>query len=163
MNHQDGGPPRRHVIAALALAGAATAGRAVAATDDERTSLHQEIDYSTSPQAIYDVLLDSARFAAVTGLAADISREVGGAVTMFGGRIVGRNIELVGGRRIVQAWRETVWEPGVYSLVKFELLAQGDGARVVLDHTGFSPGDFSHLYPGWPERYWDPLHRYLKA
>jgi activator of HSP90 ATPase len=33
-----------------------------------------------------------------------ISREVGGAFSLFGGIIVGRHIELVPNERIVQAW-----------------------------------------------------------
>jgi hypothetical protein len=32
---------------------------------------------------------------------------------------------------------------------------------VVLDHTGFPKGDYDHLFSGWGERYWDPLHKYL--
>jgi len=125
------------------------------------TYLHQEIPIQASPQRIYEVLLDSKQFAQFTGLAAEIDARAGGAFSMFGGLIVGRNVELVSGQRIVQAWRPTSWEPGVYSIVKFELKAHGSGAIVVLDHTGFPEGDFSHLDPGWYERYWEPLKKFL--
>ena len=82
---------------------------------------------------------------------------------MFGGRIVGRNVELVPNQRIVQAWRESNWEPGVYSLVKFQLKEQGAKTKVILDHTGFGEGHFGHLNPGWKVRYWDALEKYLAA
>jgi activator of HSP90 ATPase len=107
--------------------------------------------------------LDSKQFGAFSGDAAEISPEAGGTFSMFGGRIVGRNIELVPNQRIVQAWREASWGPGVYSLVKFELKEQGSKTKVVLDHTGFGEGDFEHLNPGWKMRYWDPLEKFLAS
>jgi uncharacterized protein YndB with AHSA1/START domain len=163
------GPARRQVLAgAAALLGglAANAGvRADEARDTPethgRTSLHQEIDFTAPPHRIYEALLDDKQFAAFTGFKARIDRAVGGELWMFNGRITGRNVELVPDRRIVQAWRDNAWDPGIYSLVKFELVSQGAGTRVVLDHTGFAPGNFWHLDPGWYERYWNPLKKYL--
>jgi activator of HSP90 ATPase len=84
---------------------------------EKRTFLHQEVEFNASPQRIYQILLDSKQFSAFTGLPAEISAEAGGTFSMFGGRIVGRNVELVPNQRIVQAWREAIWERGVYSLV----------------------------------------------
>ena len=129
--------------------------------EEARTSLHQEIDFTAAPQRIYEVLLDSKQFSAVTGMPAEISREAGGALTMFGGLIMGRNIELVPSHRIVQAWRPASWNPGVYSIVKFELQEKDSQTTLVLDHTGFPEGDYGHLYSGWHERYWEPLKKYL--
>lgn len=168
-------PTRRQVIVggAIAFAGLAV-GSARAQTrqataesqstaPDKRTFLHQEVEFSAGPQRIYEILLDSKQFGAFSGYAAEISPEAGGTFSMFGGRIVGRNIELVPNRRIVQAWREASWGPGVYSLVKFELNGQGPKTRVVLDHTGFGEGDFEHLNSGWKMRYWDPLEKFLAS
>lgn len=131
--------------------------------DATRTSLHQEIDLKASPQKIYEILLDSKQFAAFTGMPAQISREPGGAFSMFGGMIVGRNVELVANQRIVQAWRPASWEPGVYSIVHFELKGDASQTKLTLDHTGFPEGDFVHLDPGWYMRYWDPLKKSLAA
>jgi activator of HSP90 ATPase len=128
-----------------------------------RTSLHQEIDLNAMPQHIYDLLLDAKSFAAITGLAAEIDPKAGGAFTTFGGLIEGRNIELIPGQRIVQAWRPANWDPGVYSVVHFELKTRGAGTTVVLDHTGFPEGDFDHLDAGWHARYWEPMKKFLEA
>jgi activator of HSP90 ATPase len=125
------------------------------------TYLHQEIQMKAAPQRIYDVLLDSKQFAAVTGMPAEINRDAGGVFSTFGGLIVGRNVELVPNQRIVQAWRPANWEPGLYSLVRFELKAQGSQTTIVLDHTGFPEGSFRHLDSGWYSRYWEPLKKYL--
>jgi activator of HSP90 ATPase len=126
-----------------------------------RTALHQEVDFKASPQRIYDALLDSKQFAAVTGMPADIDPKAGGAFSMFGGLIVGRNIELVPNQRIVQAWRPTHWDPGVYSLVKFDLKPRGSETTIILDHTGFPEGDYDSLSEGWKSHYWDPMKKYF--
>jgi activator of HSP90 ATPase len=168
-------PTRRQVIAGVAMAfgglaaGADAWGKAPQAAteapstgaDKLRTYLHQEVDFKASPQRIYEVLLDSKQFAAFTGMPAEIDPKAGGAFSMFGGMIVGRNVELIPNQRIVQAWRPTSWKPGVYSIVKFELKEQGSGTKVVLDHTGFPEGTFRGLDSGWPERYWEPLKKFL--
>ena len=132
-----------------------------AGADKLRTNLHQEIVLNASPQHIYLVLLDSKQFSAFTGLPAEIDPKAGGTFSMFGGMIVGRNVELIPSQRIVQAWRPASWDPGVYSIVKFELKGEGSETRVVLDHTGFPEGKFEGLDSGWHERYWEPLKKFL--
>ncbi len=131
------------------------------AANQARTSLHQEIDLKASPQRIYELLLDSKQFVAFTGMPAVIDAKEGGAFSMFGGMIVGRNVELVAKQRIVQAWRPASWEQGIYSLVRFELKEKGASTLLVLDHSSFPAGDYDHLYEGWGLRYWEPLKKYL--
>jgi hypothetical protein len=55
----------------------------------------------------------------------------------------------------------TNWEPGVYSIVRFELKPLGAETVIVLDHTGFPEGKYDGLNSGWPQRYWDPLRKYV--
>jgi activator of HSP90 ATPase len=168
---------RRQMIAGVAVAfGAFAAGHEAwgkipqqpemkekpgTAANQSRTFLHQEIDFKAGPQRIYEILLDSKQFAAFTGMPAEIDSKVGGAFSTFGGLVEGRNVELIPAQRIVQAWRPTHWDAGVYSIVRFELKARGSETTVVLDHTGFPEGEFDHLNPGWPLRYWEPLKKYL--
>jgi activator of HSP90 ATPase len=145
----------------LAQSAPAKAEQPSAGSDATRTSLHQEVDLPASPQRIYEALLDSKQFAAFSGEAAEIGREEGNAFSMFGGMIVGRNIELVPGHLIVQAWRPTHWSPGIYSIVRFELKAQGSHTTLILDHTGFPEGEFASLKYGWNLKYWNPLQKFL--
>jgi activator of HSP90 ATPase len=161
---------RRQSIAGLAIAfgGLATGCSALGDTTNEpvaaklaRTSLHFEADFAASPQHIYEVLLDAKQFAAMTGLPATIEAREGGAFSMFGGRIVGRNVELTPGQRIVQAWRPTHWDAGIYSIVKFEFRQHGLKTTLLLDHTGFPEAEADHLDSGWTEHYLNPLAKYL--
>jgi activator of HSP90 ATPase len=171
------GPTRRQVIVGSVVALGSLAVGSGAAQDSKppqkmavvpsagpegtRTSLHQEIAFNAGPERVYEALLDSKQFAAFTGMPAEISREAGGPLKMFGGLIVGRNIEIVSNERIVQAWRPGHWDPGVYSVVKFELRKKDSQTVLILDHTGFPEGDFASLDSGWHERYWEPLKKYL--
>lgn len=126
-----------------------------------RTSLHQEVIIKAASPRIYETLLDSKQFAAFSGLPAEIDPKAGGAFSLFGGVIVGRNVELTPNVRIVQAWRPTHWDPSVYSIVRFDFKLQDDGTLVVLDHSSFPQGDYDSLYAGWTGHYFDPLNKFL--
>jgi hypothetical protein len=53
------------------------------------------------------------------------------------------------------------WDPGVYSIAKFELTEHRAGTKIVFDHTGFPKGDGEHLASGWKAHYWEPLQAFL--
>ena len=90
-----------------------------------------------------------------------LSDQAGGELALFGGYIVGRQIELVPGELIVQAWRVLNWSPGLYSIARFELTEQGGLAKLIFDHRGFPKGQAEHLASGWQEHYWGPLTQFL--
>jgi activator of HSP90 ATPase len=130
-------------------------------TNGARTTLHQQVDFRATAPRIYEALTNARQFTTISGEPAKIDPTPGGAFSLFGGKIVGRNIELMPSLRIVQAWRSESWEPGAYSIVRFELRSHGPQTRVLLDQTGFPEGDYDSLYAGWKTRYWDPLQRYM--
>ncbi|MGB0105015.1 MAG: SRPBCC domain-containing protein [Candidatus Sulfotelmatobacter sp.] len=173
-------PTRREAIVAAAIAFSGLAllpTKAWAGADAEishtEESIHQETDFKANRQCIYQALTDTKQFDKVIQLSGAmqsmhlgstptaISREVGGAFTLFGGHITGRHVELVPNQRIVQAWRAGNWPPGIYSIAKFELVEQGSGTRIVFDHTGFPKGDAESLASGWKAHYWEPHAKLL--
>jgi activator of HSP90 ATPase len=130
--------------------------------------IHQEAIINADPQAVYGVLTDGQKFAAATGMPAQVSDREGETFTLFGGRVEGRQIELVPGQRIVQAWRfgaahPSPWDSGVYSVVRFTLSGQEDGTRFVIDHTGVPTEWHEHISGGYPTFYQEPLERYFAA
>src|SRR5271168_1737426 len=156
---------RRQIIASAAMAvGGLTAGaglRAQAPQDsmkqlpstpanDTRTALHQEVVLKATPQRTYEAIMDSKQFTAFTGLPADIDPKVGGAFTMFGGMIEGRNVELTPSTRIVQAWRPAHWQPGVYSIVRFDFKPQAYGSRLSSNTTVSPPATTTIYIPAGP-------------
>jgi activator of HSP90 ATPase len=136
-------------------------------------SIHQEVLFKAAPNRIYDALTDASQFQRVESFSAAmksadvslhpavISREPGGAFSLFGGYIIGRQIELVPNQRIVQAWRVASWSAGIYSIARFQLEGQGAATKLVFDHIGFPAGTAEHLAAGWRANYWEPLERFL--
>lgn len=174
-------PTRRQAIigAAVTVAGLIFAPVVMSAEDDgishSAESIHQEPIFHASPKRIYDVLTDPTQFHKVTLLSeamhsgmmpgmkpTQISTEPGSNFLLFGGHITGRQIELVQNLRIVQAWRAGSWDPGTYSVVRFDLSDQGSGTKIVFDHTGFPVGQARHLAEGWKNNYWLPLGKFLE-
>jgi activator of HSP90 ATPase len=125
------------------------------------TPIHQEVVLGATPARIYDALMSSAEHSTFTGGPAEISGEVGGAFSCHGGQVVGRNLELVPGKRIVQAWRLTNWDDGVYSVVRFELIPDGTSTKLILDHVGVPEAMIDGVASGWSTRYWVPLEAHL--
>lgn len=124
--------------------------------------IKQEVVFNASPRRVYEALTDSEKFAAFSGGApADISPDPGGLFSCFGGRIEGRNLELVPDERVVQAWRAGNWDEGVYSIARFELKKEGSATRLVFEHSGFPEDQRDQLAGGWEAMYWGPLGKYL--
>ena len=113
-------------------------------------AIHQERVFKASRKRIYEALTDAKQFEKVVQLSAamksgmapgaksaEISREAGGAFSLFGGYVTGRQLELVPNERIVQAWRAGGWDPGDYSIARFQLVEQGTGTKIVLTMLDF--------------------------
>jgi uncharacterized protein YndB with AHSA1/START domain len=172
---------RRQVISGGAMAFgmlALVTGEALAADEEgilrAEEAIHQEPVLKASRKRVYEALTDANQFGKVVELsgamksgmklgtkAAEISREPGGALSLFGGYITGRQVELVPNERIVQVWRAGSWDPGSYSIAKFVLVEFGGETKIKFDHTGFPKGQAEHLAEGWRVNYWEPLAKFL--
>ena len=149
------------MIAGLAGAGVSVGVGSAQESSAKAETIHEELEFKVSPHRVYEALLDSKQFTVFSGVPGEIDREAGGAFSLFDGQIMGRNVELVPDRRIVQAWRAASWHEGIYSIAKFELAAQGSGTRLIFDHTGFPPSDRDSLSSGWDAHYFGPLKKYF--
>jgi hypothetical protein len=173
---------RRQIITAGALTIAGMTTRpslAFAESNPEISSteeaIHQERVFRAGRQLVYEALTVERQFDKIVQLSgvmkADamakmqtptkLSPYAGGAFALFGGYIVGRQIELVPNELVVQAWRVLNWARGTYSIARFELSDQGGSTKLVFDHTAFPKGQAEHLASGWQEHYWDPLTKLL--
>ena len=179
---------RRLVTATLAaIPTALAAGSALGASDAmepaakqaegisrNAAAIHQEVVFQAHRDRVYQTLTNAERFDRVIRLSAAatsvdkpgapatrIEGQAGGAFTLFGGYITGRQIELVPSERIVQVWRSASWAPGAFSLVRFVLRDEGAGTRLVFDHRGFPDDQAEHLASGWHLNYWDPIAKVL--
>jgi activator of HSP90 ATPase len=120
------------------------------------------IQLTASPDEVFAVLTTSDKFSELSGGApAQIDAEAGAAFALFGGMIEGRNVECVPGSLLVQAWRPKSWERGTYSLVKFELIEEQGGTKLLLTHSGFPADQAEHLSGGWEQNYLTPLSKHF--
>jgi uncharacterized protein YndB with AHSA1/START domain len=131
-------------------------------------SIHQEALVDATPLEVYAYLTDGEMFAAATGKTARLEARAGSSFSIFDGRVEGRQIELVPEERVVQAWRfgdahPDVWEPGVYSIVRFTLTAEGNRTRFVVDHDAIPAEWHEHIATGYPLFYEEPMTRFFAA
>jgi activator of HSP90 ATPase len=173
---------RRQIITAGALTVVGIASRPSQANADPNAeilsaeeAIHQERVFKAGRQRVYEALTVEGRFDKIIQLSgvmkADVmakmqkptklSPHAGGSFALFGGYIIGRQIELVPNELIVQAWRVLKWARGTYSIARFELTDQGGSTKLVFDHKAFPKGQAENLASGWQEHYWDPLTKYL--
>jgi activator of HSP90 ATPase len=167
------------VPTALGLAAPTVMAEGDADSEQEIThsaeAIHQQVLFQASRNRVYRALTDSVEFERVVRLSeavasgmvpaaakpSRISRNVGGAFSLFGGYISGLQVELVRDQRLVQAWRAASWNPGEYSIASFMLADEGSATRLIFDHRGFPAGAAQHLAAGWHGNYWQPLAKVL--
>ena len=133
-------------------------------------AIHQDVNFNVTPQKLYGTLLSSKEFSDCIKLSfpdfteksATIDSIPGGLFSLFDGHIIGRFLELVPYKRIVEAWRVVDWPPGVYSIATFEFKPLGSGTHLEFDHIGFPKGLKEHLSIGWQQHFWDALGKYFK-
>lgn len=120
-----------------------------------------ELFENTTTGKLYEVLMDAKHHAAFTGDDANISNEVGGIFSTYGGYSTGINKELIPGKRIVQTWRAADWPEGVESTVTFNFEQHGDNAIIHFTQTNVPDEQLESVANGWHEYYWEPMRGYL--
>lgn len=128
-------------------------------------TLKQTIEFpGVTPKQVYDAFLSSKGHSGMTGGAANISAKTGATFSAWDGYITGKNLELVPGKLIVQAWRTSEFpDDAEDSQLRLELSATKDGKGTVLKMTHSNiPGGQEKMYgPGWHESYWEPMKAYF--
>ena len=114
------------------------------------------------PDALYRAWLDSKAHAAFTGAEAKVQPRVGGSFYAWDGYIVGTNLELQPGARIVQAWSTSEF-PEDHEPSRLEVLLAPDagGTRITLRHSDIPEGQGDAYEQGWEEHYFVPMRRYF--
>lgn len=128
-----------------------------------KTALHQEITFNAARHAVFNAYLNARSHTEFTGADCTIEPTEGSAFSAHSGKIVGRNIEIVPHRMIVQAWRPADWPQGVYSLVRLSFEDLGEKCKMTLDHWGCPVEAVDHLDVGWHKMYWEPMATWLKG
>lgn len=128
-------------------------------------SIKQTVTFDASPDQIYNLIMDEKQHAAFTGSKATMSTKPNGKFSVFDGYCQGYNIELVEGKKIVQAWHfaEDGWPDDHYSICNFELEKVGDKTKLRFLQSNVPEHKVESLKDGWKQFYWDAIKTYLKT
>jgi uncharacterized protein YndB with AHSA1/START domain len=133
-------------------------------------TIKQRVKFKADPATVYDLLADSRKHTAFTGRQATISTKIGGAFSLgkSDGKsdgesdVTGINVDLVPGRRIVQAWRHRRFPEGIFSMAAVTLTPTPDGGtQLVLVHRGVPKDLIPETEQAWRDQYWSRIKTYL--
>jgi activator of HSP90 ATPase len=127
-------------------------------------TISQTVTFFSTPDKIYQLLMNENLHSAFTGTKASISTKVNGKFSVFDGYCHGYNIELVRAKLIVQAWHfdEDGWPADHYSICSFKFDQDGIKTIISFIQTDVPEHKVSALKDGWKQFYWDPIKDYLK-
>jgi uncharacterized protein YndB with AHSA1/START domain len=126
-------------------------------------TIEQTVFFKSAPEDVYEALLDPRKHSEFTGSPATTSAKVGAKFTAWDGYIVGKNLELVNGKKIVQEWKTTEWPEGYpVSRLEFILTAKKGGTELKMVHSRVPAEQVAEYSSGWKSAYWDPLKEYAE-
>jgi activator of HSP90 ATPase len=127
----------------------------------EVTTIKDKIVIPATPDEVYDAFIDPKKHTAFTGSKATGSPKVGGKFTAWDGYILGKNLELEKGKRIVQEWITTEWPEG-YSPSRLELTFTkvSSGTEISMIHSNVPAEQADDYKQGWIDFYWKPLKKF---
>lgn len=125
-------------------------------------TIKQKVTLQAGPAVVYQLLADAKKHSQVTGRKASISRAIGGRFSLLSGDVTGINVDLVPGKRIVQAWRSRQFPIGIYSMASFTLEpTKSGGTLLTLTHRGVPKDLIPQTEDVWRQMYWQKLRKYL--
>ncbi len=107
------------------------------------------------PDEVYLALTNAPTIQLWTGDVAEMDATPGGEFSMWDGSIVGKNIELEPGKKIVQQWYFD-GQPQE-SIVTIKLHADKAGTSVELRHANIPDEDYNDIVEGWNDSYFGSL------
>ena len=107
------------------------------------------------PQELFVALTNPATIQLWTGEKAEMSTQPGSEFSLWDESIVGKNIEFIEGKKIVQQWYFGEQEED--SIVTITLHPHKQGTSVELRHTNIPDEDYAEIVQGWNETYFGAL------
>ena len=116
-------------------------------TRSKMKSITQTYVMNASPEKVFAALTDPDIIKTWSGAPAEMDAKAGTKFSMFGGHIVGSNLEVIPGRKLVQSWASSDWDKP--STVTFTLRPSAEGTTVDLQHDGVPDSALASISDGW--------------
>lgn len=124
----------------------------------------QTVVLTAPAERLFEMYLDPAVHAAITGAPVTISRQAGSEFQAFGGVLTGMMLAVIEPRLIIQSWRSSQFRPeNADSTLILSFHAVPTGGQIDLIHLDVPDHDFAGVTEGWEKYYWAPWGRYLEA
>lgn len=130
-----------------------------------RSVIVKSVVLQASAEALFDMYLDPAGHAALTGSpAVHIGAENGAPFEAFDGALSGTILKTVSPNLIVQSWRSVSFkEEDPDSTLIISFTPEGSGTRVDLVHLDVPAHDSDGVTGGWDSHYFVPWQKHLKS
>jgi activator of HSP90 ATPase len=114
------------------------------------------------PDKLFDMYLDAAEHAAMTGLPVTLETRAGGVFRAFDGMLSGTILHIQPKSLIVQTWRSVNWPlTAMDSVLTLSFWPAEEGGRIEIVHINVADEDFAGVSQGWEKYYWTPWRAYL--
>ncbi len=113
-----------------------------------------------TPDEVYNALTNPVSIKLWTGEDSEMSTEPGSEFSMWEGSIVGKNLEFVKNKKIVQQWYFEGQE--AESIVTIILHPHRQGTSIELRHTNIPDVEYNDFIEGWDESYMGSLKYFFE-
>jgi len=111
-------------------------------------------------EEVYMALTNANSILLWTGEEAEMSTEPGSEFSIWSGSIVGKNIEFVENKKLVQQWYFDGQEEE--SIVTIKLHKDGQSTSIELRHTHIPDAEYADFVTGWDESYFGSLKEFFE-
>lgn len=118
-------------------------------------TIRQSYEIQASASQVFKALTTPSIIEKWSGAPAEMQALPGAAFSLWGGQIIGKNLEVVPDKKLVQEWRESSWP--VPSKVTFTITPTANGSRIDLLHEDVPAASAKDIDSGWREYYLGPL------
>jgi activator of HSP90 ATPase len=115
---------------------------------------------SAPPEEVYIALTNPNTIMLWSGEEAKMNTEVDSEFSLWNGSIVGKNLEFIEGKKIVQLWYFGDQED--LSIVTMLLHPAKQGTSIELTHTNIPDIDFNEIVEGWNNSYFGSLRKFYE-
>lgn len=116
---------------------------------------------NATPEEVYNALTNAATIQLWSGEPAIMEAVAGSEFSLWDDSIVGKNLEFIPGKKIVQEWYFGEQEPA--SIVTIILHEAKTGTSAELRHTNIPDEDYDNMVEGWNENYFGSLIDFYEA
>jgi len=109
------------------------------------------IEIKADPQDVFTALTNPFTIELWSGELAKMSDQVGDEFSLWGGDIIGKNLEVVKDEKLVQQWY--FGEEGPESIVTLKIWPKKSFSSVELQHTNIPDEAYENIVDGWNNSY----------